>query len=312
MINYNSACENLGIDKNKKITREYLKKAYRMNALKYHPDKNSSQDASVKFQQIHESYEYLMKSLEYNIFGGNNDGNADNDDNDDNDNEKTGYSGILFSFLKNIMKNDGNTDGLYYIIIDKISNMCEKKGLELIEKIDKNKLIKIYDIIKKYGEFLHFSNDFIEKIQQVLNDKIKNDECIILNPSINDLLANNLYKLRVNDFTYIVPLWHHELVYDNSGNDIYVKCFPMLPDNVSIDEHNNIHIECKYDIKEILNKEYIEVNIGNHFFDFYTKELFVKPKQTLVCKGEGISKINTKDIYDISKKSDVYLHIELE
>jgi curved DNA-binding protein CbpA len=287
-----------------------------MNALKYHPDKNSSQDASVKFQQIHESYEYLMKSLEYNIFGGNNDANADNDDNDDNDNdndnEKTGYSGILFSFLKNIMKNDGNTDGLYYIIIDKISNMCEKKGLELIEKIDKNKLIKIYDIIKKYGEFLHFSNDFIEKIQQVLNDKIKNDECIILNPSINDLLANNLYKLRVNDFTYIVPLWQHELVYDNSGNDIYVKCFPMLPDNVSIDEHNNIHIECQFDIKEILNKEYVEVNIGNNFFDFLTKELFVKPKQIIVCKCEGISKINTKDIYDISKKSDVYLHIELE
>ena len=93
MMNYNSACENLGIDKNKKITKEYLKKVYRMNALKYHPDKNSSHDASVKFQTIHESYEYLMKSLEYNIFGGNNDGNADNDDNDDNDNdnEKTGY-----------------------------------------------------------------------------------------------------------------------------------------------------------------------------------------------------------------------------
>lgn len=311
MMNYNSACENLGIDKNKKITKEYLKKVYRMNALKYHPDKNSSHDASVKFQTIHESYEYLMKSLEYNIFGCNDD-NEDNEDTEDNGNEKTGYSGILFSFLKNIMKNDGNTDGLYYIIIDKISNMCEKKGIELIQKIDKNKLIKIYDIIKKYGEFLHFSADFIEKIQQVLNDKIKNDECIILNPTIDDLLANNLYKLRVNDFTYIVPLWHHELVYDNSGNDIYVKCFPMLPDNVSIDEHNNIHIECKYDIKEILNKEYVEVNIGNNFFDFLTKELFVKPKQTLVCKGEGISKINTKDIYDISKKSDVYLHIELE
>jgi len=310
MMNYNSACENLGIDKNKKITKEYLKKVYRMNALKYHPDKNSSHDASVKFQTIHESYEYLMKSLEYNIFGCNDD-NEDNEDTEDNGNEKTGYSGILFSFLKNIMKNDGNTDGLYYIIIDKISNMCEKKGIELIQKIDKNKLIKIYDIIKKYGEFLHFSADFIEKIQQVLNDKIKNDECIILNPSINDLLANNLYKLRVNDFTYIVPLWHHELVYDNSGNDIYVKCFPMLPDNVCIDDQNNIHIECKYDIKEILNKEYIEVNIGNHFFDFYTKELFVKPKQTLVCKGEGISKINTKDIYDISKKSDVYLQIVL-
>ena len=305
MMNYNIACDNLGIDKNKKITKEYLKKVYRMNALKYHPDKNSSPNASIKFQEIHSSYEYLLKTLEYdNILDGNNE--------NDEEVENTGYSGILFSFLKNIMKNDGNTDGLYYIIIDKISNTCEKKALELIQKIDKNKLLKIYEIIKKYGEFLHFSSDFIDKIQQVLNDKIKNDECIILNPTIDDLFANNLYKLKVNEFTYIVPLWHDELIYDNSGNDIYVKCFPVLPDNVSIDEKNNIHIECKYDIKEILPLEFIEVNIGNNVFDVFTKELAVKPNQTVVLKNEGISKINTKDIYDINKKSDVYLHIELK
>ena len=308
MMNYNIACENLGIDKNKKITKEYLKKVYRMNALKYHPDKNSSPNASIKFQEIHSSYEYLMKSLEYNIFNENDENNG----NEDEETEHTGYSGILFSFLKNIMKKDGNTDGLYYIIIDKISNTCEKKALELIQKIDKNKLLKIYEIIKKYGEFLHFSNDFIDKIQEVLNDKIKNDECIILNPSIDDLFANNLYKLKVNDFTYIVPLWHDELIYDNSGNDIYVKCYPMLPDNVTIDEKNNIHIECKYDIKEILPLEFIEVNVGNNIFDIFTKELMIKPNQTVVLKNEGISKINTKDIYDISKKSDVYLHIALQ
>ena len=308
MMNYNIACENLGIDKNKKITKDFLKKVYRMNALKYHPDKNSSPNASIKFQEIHSSYEYLMKSLEYNVFNGNDENNG----NEDEETEHTGYSGILFSFLKNIMKKDGNTDGLYYIIIDKISNTCEKKALELIQKIDKNKLLKIYEIIKKYGEFLHFSNDFIDKIQEVLNDKIKNDECIILNPSIDDLFANNLYKLKVNDFTYIVPLWHDELIYDNSGNDIYVKCFPVLPNNVTIDEKNNIHIECKYDIKEILPLEFIEVNVGNNIFDIFTKELMIKPNQTVVLKNEGISKINTKDIYDISKKSDVYLHIALQ
>lgn len=210
------------------------------------------------------------------------------------------------------MNNEGNTDKIYYIIINKISNTCEKKALELIQKIDKNKLITIYEIIQKYGDFLHFSSDFIEKIREVLHDKIKNDECIILNPSIDDLFANNLYKLQVNGFVYIVPLWHHELVYDNSGNDIYVKCYPMLPDNVTMDEKNNLHVECKYDIKEILQLDYIEITVGNHNLDIFTRELMVKPNQTIVFKNEGISKINTVDIYDISKKSDIYLHITLE
>lgn len=103
MMNYNIACENLGIDKQTKITKEYLKKMYKMNALKYHPDKNKSPNASIKFQEIHTSYEFLMKSLEYGNCGGGEDGGIDGEDKcgfDDDDayGEHSGYSGILFSF----------------------------------------------------------------------------------------------------------------------------------------------------------------------------------------------------------------------
>jgi hypothetical protein len=94
--------------------------------------------------------------------------------------------------------------------------------------------------------------------------EIKEDECIILNPTLNDLLENNLYRLIVNNHTYIVPLWHNELVYDNSGNDIYVKCNPILPENMEIDDANNIKIDINYKISEIWGVDtiYVNPNVG--------------------------------------------------
>ena len=247
-----------------------------------------------------------MSIDEYDI-----DDDTETEDNED-INVTNSYASILMSFVKNIVKNDVPNNKIYHIILQKISNMCEKKALEMVEKIDKNVLIKVYEIIQNYRETLHFSTDFINKIKEVINKKIDKDECIILNPTLDDLFENNLYKLCVNGFTYIVPLWHDELVYDNSGNDIYVKCFPILTENITIDNKNNIHVCLTYDIKEILQKEYITFYLGKKEFEIEPRELTVEKTQTVTLKGEGISKINTTDIYDVSKKSNVILHITLE
>ena len=47
----------------------------------------------------------------------------------------------------------------------------------------------------------------------------------------------------VGDKTYFVPLWHNELYFgDEKSNEgeIIVKCVPELPENISIDENNNL------------------------------------------------------------------------
>jgi hypothetical protein len=148
-------------------------------------------------------------------------------------------------------------------------------------------------------------------MKDVLKRKCENDECIILNPIIDDLFDNNLYKLIIGGNTYIVPLWHDQLVYDYMDSDIYVKCYPILPENVSIDNNNNIHIILKYNITDIWEKEYLEFNLGKQTFEFSTDELKLTKNQTIVLKKQGISRINTNDIYDISNKSDIILNIAL-
>jgi hypothetical protein len=335
-MNYKLACEKLGIvikednetsllEMEMEIPMEELKRKYRMMALLYHPDKNHSPDAVSKFQEIQESYEYLLK------YEGYKDSEEDDDIEDDERNQNSSifketnfekytkttskYFHILFSFLKTISREQSkekDKSSLFYTILKNLLMKCDKPAFEMLKKLDKTTLLKIYEIMKKYKDVLYLDEDFITKIQDILSEKIKNDECIILNPQLEDLFENNLYKIKVNGFTYIVPLWHNELVYDNSGCDVYVKCFPILPENMEIDEKNNIHIYKNYKISEIWDKPIMEINLINQSLPIDVSLLKLRREQIIHFVGNGISRINTENVYDISKKGDVILHIQLE
>lgn len=311
-MNYKKACKCLEIEfESDNIDETILKRQYRLKALLYHPDKNNSIDAVSHFHEVRESYEYLMK---YQGFM-----DSVNDTNDDNDEynemfsniDKNGYKWVLFSFLKNILNKDIQNN-LLYTIIHRISSICESSALDTLEKLDKTMLIKIYDILKKYKDAFHFTKEFIIKIENIITEKMKNDECIILNPSLEDLFQNNLYRLTINNNIYYVPLWHHELVYDNSGSDIYVKCNPMLPENIEIDNKNNIHINVEYKIYEIWNRNTIDVYLTKeNQIKITVKLLKLVEEQSIVFSNMGISQINTENVYDYSRRGDMIIHLKL-
>ena len=60
----------LGVSKN--ASSDEIKKAYRKQALQWHPDRNKSTEASEKFKEINEAYEILgnpQKKQTYDQFG---------------------------------------------------------------------------------------------------------------------------------------------------------------------------------------------------------------------------------------------------
>jgi hypothetical protein len=273
-----------------------LKKQYRRKVLQYHPDKNKEEGAVHQFRSVQSAYECLKKKNYV-------------DDEEDEQN----YQNVLFSFLKNVFPvNDSVLQNkIFKAIVQKLVDCCESKAVDIMEKMDKNVLVKIHTIFVNYKEVFHFSEGFLKTVEQIIANKIQKDECVILNPFLDDLWENNVYKLVENDETFLIPLWHHELVYDNAGADLYVKIIPVLPDNISIDNDNNIHVYMKYTRDELWKMKTITFEVGKRQFSFDREQLYMKEKQLINLFYQGLSKIDDKDVFDVSRRGDIIVNIEI-
>ena len=87
---------------------------------------------------------------------------------------------------------------------------------------------------------------------------------------------------------------------------------PEIPENISIDDNNNIIVSMHYKIEEIWNKESLEVCVNENKYLIKRDELLLKDFQTKVLRYKGISRINTKNIYHINNKSDIIIQIYLD
>jgi hypothetical protein len=196
-------------------------------------------------------------------------------------------------------------------ILQKITSKCEDSAIDILQKMDKKSLLTIYELLKRYAKVLHLGDVFMEQVSDLVLERCENDECIILNPSLDDLFENNIYKLTVDGHTYIVPLWHHEMVYDNSGNDVYVRCEPELPENVALGPNNNLFTSITIDLKQIWHDRVHAIRIGKQEFQIPADKLRLAPQQRVLLSNCGISRINTWDVFDISNKGDIIIDIKL-
>jgi len=307
-MDYKQACLHLDIDPfDTSWTEADLKRQYRKYALLYHPDKNRNPGTTKKFQLIKESYEYLINYK--NSYG------FDVRDTHDQENDIRceSYIHTLFSFLQPILESGRFKDiksKILRSVVNYITEKCEPKALDLLRRLDKQVFCTIRELLRIHKDIFYFSETFLDKIDEIYESKIC-EERIILHPTIDDLFSNNLYRIIEAGGTFLVPLWHHELVYDNSGSDLYIECVPILQEGVEIDENNNIHVSIRIALDKLWNMDSINFSLGERIFSVLRKELMMVEKQTTVIPNSGISRINTKDIYNISSRGHIFVHIQI-
>ena len=168
---------------------------------------------------------------------------------------------------------------------------------------------------------MYISDELLELVSLVIKEKLeedrKNQRVFILKPSIKDLMEHNVYKLYVDEQLYLVPLWHNELYFDApDGSEIIVLCQPKLPDELTIDENNNIYYEkcisVERELTNIIKKDkFVSIEVGEKWFSIPIHNLFLKEEQLYTMKKQGISRILEKDMYDVSSKSVIIVKIRL-
>jgi len=273
------ACNIFQIYSFNNIDGSFLKKKYYKLSLLHHPDKhNNSKESTEKFKKINMAYELLK--LEIN-------------EEDDFIENNVNYEYFLKKFLKKY-------DFIYYIILNNYENITK----HIFEGIDKETAINLYNFLLNHKSILHISDNLVEKVKEIILEKYKDVMIYILKPTLNELFGDRIFKLEEYNKTYLVPLWHSELEFDT---DIIVKCIPELPENITIDENNNLIVNIKTKFSSLLEKNYINVNVNNLFIP--VNELFIKKEQYYIFKEKGISKINEYNMYNISSKADVIVFL---
>lgn len=302
-----------------RIDQEYVKKKYHKLALKWHPDKNCDKYAKEKFQRINEAYYYLLNEL--HILNGEEDFSNTSDTfvSSFDLKESKMYVDILSNFISSLVK--GTYNEILMNIIKEISLGYESITLTYLrnnfELLDKQKAIELYTLLYRYKDILYISNDILDLVSTIIKEKYKNDSVYILKPTLNDVILHNIYKLYVDEQLYLVPLWHNELYFDaKDGSEIIVLCQPNLPNNITIDENNNIYIQKEINIEkelyELVKKtKFVSIDIGGKCFSMPLDKLYLKEDQLYRFRGEGIAQILEDDMYNVSLKADIIVKIIL-
>ena len=288
-MNREKAIKILNINETDNINYEFLKKQYRKQCLKTHPDKGGSKE---DFVNNSDAYNFLLEEI--------------------NNNSEQNYFGSdiikLFTKIITTNRNKEEKDKIMKQLLEIVNNVSTK----LVNNIDKDNIILLYELMQKYKHFINIDESIIIEVNKCIKKKLEEIEIIDLYPSLEDLFLDNLYVLNKEGQNLIIPLWHDELTYEINNKEYIVKINPELPDYCRIDNNNNIYFHYTLKINsELLNKNELEFDIWKRKYKVKVDTLKITKSQEIIFKNEGISIIDNKEIYKNDKKSNLIITLNL-
>lgn len=270
-MNYKESLQILGLKK--EFTLTDLKKAYYKKALLYHPDKSNTKDDTM-FKKINSAYQFLKTTPSTLPFSFN----------DYNSTLQTSVHSIFTkSFFMEYIRYVMNIDADTLDTIDIILNNTKKLSSYMIDTIHLKHLQKVEKFLKKYKleckSLYKIIEDILHKHKQYSSsNSSSNSNKMVYNISVdlNDLFSSNIFVLKHHNDLYYIPLWYHELDYD----DFIVKMNTNLPDHIHVDINNHIychiHLNNSHNdfIKNNINTLFQNVNEHSHYTIKYKYELF--------------------------------------
>ena len=323
------------------FTLKELKQSHRTYALMYHPDKNREEGAVARFQEIQSAYECLLPYvISDSALDLDPDLDPDLDLDLDQENNTTGptstsYSVILKYFMSSLQTTySERMNGLMKEMVEKMLSVCEKQAIQILEKTEGAKFQTVYTILTKYRHVFLLSPEFYEEMEKMQEKKRRmgSIEIITLSPKIEDVFSHMVYKLVRNEETYYVPLWHQEMVFEESERkEFMVRCTPDfsslrnrmwdLPivklQETWIDDENNIHLQMVFSMLALWEcsqrkKEVVISFSETKWVCFLPENIFIlaEGEQVLRWRKEGIPRISN-NMCDVSQTSDLVLHVLL-
>ena len=296
-MKYENALDILGIDSHSSLTMDELKRKYHKLALKHHPDKNGGTDESTKkFQMVNEAFATIESRLKngpdrmYNI----------------DEPQQQNYNQLFQLFMESFLQ---SRDVPAISVVKEIVLFgCKKISLKLFENMSKEMAVNTLSFLCKYKDILHIEDETIETVKTIIAKKYENDMVFILNPTLDDMLDHNVYKLLVDEKTYFVPLWHSEAYFDGPEGEIIVKCVPSLPDNVFIDETNRIHVELtrKFTV-DFFSENSLGFSLGTHKFEI--PKLLFKTTHRYHLENQGLGPLDVQDMYNTYQKMGIFINL---
>ena len=156
--------------------------------------------------------------------------------------------------------------------------------------MDASTLLSLYVLLMEFKEFV--PPIVLSEIEKRM------PPILVIHPTLADLVHQHVYLYTHGDKRYSIPMWHHELIYD----EFIVLCRP----EVDLDEHNNLTYEVHAKVQDVfqsgLHVEELQVRVES-------KELHLVPFQVLEVQGT-IPRIQ-EDIYSVSETGIIFLQIYL-